>query len=578
MNQLTKDIILHLFDFLIIPPKDFISVFLLNKPWKENTLDNLIFWEKQLSNLFFIYYKNKPEIEQKDIFLFYKMFFLNPNNLQLCRTNFVNNDTILFFKLYKTLSQKRNCNDIKKIFIEIYDNFYFNDQYDILNYNYIETVSFNRFNNLLNNTYSYNDDKELNYGLNKVFNKLILKKDLELFKDLNDSFYYVTYKNRYKKSKLVTIICNYLQNDKKYCFLFNHIKDALEQLFATKNRNQIFNYLFIKVFENLQLEKNFTIYLIHFLSYFVTIFKKYNAKIPTILNRDRLAAYVISLCSVMGDLQYTFMDFLLNHFNFDSLFYTSLIYNSINKNNSEFILIIYKLLSENSNCLIKVKDLLQKDRNIFESLQDNDIKLFKEKLYYLHKTVYKEYNKESVFLKLNFLKEIFVNSKMEKEFNVFKKKIFKQFIENIFNYTACFTIKCVDYFVKEWHLNFNKLFFKGNVTKDYLLQTLNVNYQNNSYEFQNYTLPTVFPIIIYDIQLTLLKSKNYSLEQFNVIINYLKENQLFNFSVKMFIAEECYLNKVFKRKENKVIGNNSTFIWKEITTTDLIERIKSNWK
>ncbi|KAL9648984.1 hypothetical protein ABK040_008363 [Willaertia magna] len=461
------------------------------------------------------------------------------------------------------------------------NNYYsiFNDQYDILNYNYIETVSFNRFNNLLNNTYSYNEyfyidmlidnynnnvfsDKELNYGLNKVFNKLILKKDLELFKDLNDSFYYVKYKNRYKKSKLVTIICNYLQNDKKYCFLFNHIKDI-----------------------------------------FVTIFKKYDAKIPTISNRDRLADYVISLCSVMGDLQYTFMDFLLNHFNFDSLFYTSLIYNSVNKNNSEFILIIYKLLSENSNCLIKVKDLLQKDRNIFESLQDNDIKLFKEKLYYLYKTVYKEYNsevalkkfinmlinnlkigsiiideEESVFLKLNFLKEIFVNSKMEKEFNVFKKKIFKQFIENIFNYTACFTIKCVDYFVKEWHLNFNKLFFKGNVTKDYLLQTLNVNYQNNSYEFQNYTLLTVFPIIIYDIQLTLLKSKNYSLEQFNVIINYLKENQLFNFSVKMFIAEECYLNKVFKRKENKVIGNNSTFIWKEITTIDLIERIKSNWK
>ncbi|KAF0984082.1 hypothetical protein FDP41_007997 [Naegleria fowleri] len=58
MNHLHQDLILYLFDFLIIPPRDFINVFSLNRHWRECTELNDEFWERQLCDIMYLLYES----------------------------------------------------------------------------------------------------------------------------------------------------------------------------------------------------------------------------------------------------------------------------------------------------------------------------------------------------------------------------------------------------------------------------------------------------------------------------------------------------------------------------------------
>ncbi|KAL9654946.1 hypothetical protein ABK040_008736 [Willaertia magna] len=641
MDQLVNEIILHLFDFLIIPPKDFISLFLLNKHWKENTLDDFTFWERQLSNLLFIFCKHEQLIVEPITFdLFYKTYLFNFHKLkpQLMNSFFFNNKRTFLEYLCKTIYEKKSCKDIKFAFTKLYDYLikenalrkYKNNEYS-LSYNYIEKISIKKYNNLffnLQESYenvffyldslidSYNNqifsEKEFAYGIDKIFNEKVLKKERKFYETLNTSFYY----KRNKTTLLVELICKYLENVEKYELMYEKIKYSLQQLFLLKNRNQIFCFLFIKIFKKLNFKKEQIIHFICFLKTLSDLFGKHHFTISNnvttssyLLDRNRISDEIIDICSFIEDFQYEFLDFLFHHFHFDSSVYTDLIFQAKHNDKDELALTVLKLMAGNKRCLVKVKDMCKNNTGrckynfLFDLIQFKDFNLFKEGYNYVYKLIYKENNDkflslkqllkylinylnindifkgedEFVFLKFNFLKELFNNNpKMEKEYKLFKKMIFKQFIESIFNYSSEFIINCIKYFVKEWDLNFNTLFSKRNVTTDYLLQTISL---QKIYNYIENDLTNTFEIIIYDLQMTLLTIVEYqyrtlSLEHFNEIINYLKDNKLFDFNKKLYIAKINYhLNDTCHKREY-IKEINQTVLWKEITTTNLIERIK----
>ncbi|KAL9654965.1 hypothetical protein ABK040_008754 [Willaertia magna] len=623
MKQLPSDLILHLFDFLIIPPKDFISIFLLNKYWKENTLDNFTFWERQLLNLLFIYCKEQLLIENTvDIYLFYKNYKkLNLQNVAFFK-NIVKNENckVKFLKVYnymvttqflQKINKRKCCNfynyfnvsitKFKKLFLQEKN---------------IDSITIVKYTNYLVNNYKNSTINETDYnnGLNIIFIDTVLQNDLKFFE------------NKYSGQKLLNsklVIINLINcyfkknNESEHQLILDKIIYILQNLLLQKNHFFIYNYIFKKYCKELYnyppyyRNNNFTIDAINFLQFYSTLYQKHRISEKTVnileKNKKGISYYIFNLFSSMGEKKYEFIDFLVNHFNFDISFYKGIFCNAVD--DKEFIVNILKSLANRNKKLIKLKDLIKFESTsiiaILLSVWNFD--LFKEGFNYLYKLICKENyttneeickkkllktiikhfeiyyllksKDETIFLKLNYLKELFLNSNLYK---LFKRTVFQQFITNLFFNSNTITIKCIDYFIKEWNLNLNDNFSKTSVTAEYMIKTLQLEKKHeniNNIINEKRNLQCIFPIIIYDVHLLLMESTYYytstSKEDFYEIINYLKDNQLFDFYKRLHIAEiDCNDSLTNYDKKEYITELQKTIVWKEITTMDLINKVE----
>ena len=82
MQSLPSEVIAHLLDMLIIPPSDYVTIFLLNRYWRECTELDKHFWERQLCGLLFIFVRNeKSGSEYKDLVSFYRSHFFDSHSM-----------------------------------------------------------------------------------------------------------------------------------------------------------------------------------------------------------------------------------------------------------------------------------------------------------------------------------------------------------------------------------------------------------------------------------------------------------------------------------------------------------------
>ncbi|KAL9647969.1 hypothetical protein ABK040_016875 [Willaertia magna] len=392
---------------------------------------------------------------------------------------------------------------------------------------------------------SYNlqklNDNQFNVLTKNFFTKLIVPKDERIF---------VRYRNIYRNTDIpyiVFIINRYLNNVNKYNCILESILQALLILFSNNKRPLIHNYILIHLFENYYYSKE-------------TIF--------------------------LSDLHFP------------------------NKEDKIDLIKIFKLIIKNNNLLIKAEDLC------FDFICVNDFNLFKKGLEYLFLLIKKENNnnlkisyckyfklllkkvevqffieKDDFILKLNYLKELFSNYDLQL-FKLFKRKLFKEFIEIYFSIKNVFPI--LEFFITEWNFNFTNFVTTKQVDDEYLALSMvdeltkqNVDY----YNFYKNPLKLNFPIVLYDLQSTLLnilschysrnnykKLKIFDETVFNERLKYLIENKLFNFNKPLFISDskENNYRKNYRYKECFNDGYYKfNIVWIEITTMELIKKIKT---
>ncbi|KAL9653412.1 hypothetical protein ABK040_002048 [Willaertia magna] len=682
MDRLTSDIILHLFDFLIIPPKDYISVFLINKYWKEITHDNFLFWERQLSNLFFFVYKNnfienrkqKRRInleknnknnlikrETDNIDDFYLFYFHNINNfsnlLKLNFNHFFTKRKRLQNEIIEIIKNKENISELKIKFNKLYNYIFninimrlhrekINTNNKIENLQYLEFNLFKFYNLMINHSVgkpyefgslsnilfllddlidSYNlqklNDNQFNVLTKNFFTKLIVPKDERIF---------VRYRNIFRNTDipyLVFIINRYLNNVNKYNCILESILQALLILFSNNKGPLIHNYILIHLFENYYYSKETIVNFIYFLKRYANLGeikfnnlyndKKYVNERENNLQLINIQNFGNTLKNLFNTFEdkhdgYLFLDFIFHHFKISPYFIKQFLsdLHFPNKEDEIDLIKIFKLIIKNNNLLIKAEDLC------FDFICVNDFNLFKKGLEYLFLLIKKENNnnlkisyckyfklllkkvevqffieKDDFILKLNYLKELFSNYDLQL-FKLFKRKLFKEFIEIYFSIKNVFPI--LEFFITEWNFNFTNFVTTKQVDDEYLALSMvdeltkqNIDY----YNFYKNPLKLNFPIVLYDLQSTLLNilSCHYSRNNykklrifdetvFNERLKYLIENKLFNFNKQLFISdsEENNYRKNYRYKECFNDGYYKfNIVWIEITTMELIKKIKT---
>ncbi|KAL9650165.1 hypothetical protein ABK040_011334 [Willaertia magna] len=650
MERLTRDAIFHLFDFLIIPPKDFISIFLINNYWKEMTHDSFLFWERQLSNLFYFVYKsnllnnNNNNYKINNIDNFYIYFFYNCGNLcnllQLNFRNFFKKRKIIKKQFIKIVKEKQNIYEIKNIFSKLYKYIFRKNLLNLhknnvgFNTTSLQTLQYLDFNlityyhkminilseksnlnttqnykfileDIYNNYYYYNKltTFEFNNLLDLYFTKLILNKDKQLF--LKTIRFYNC------KPLIVFIILLYLENFEKFNFIENYIFKVLQNLFSFPKKIQIYNLIFTILLENYNfITKHLIIKFLYFLKKYSNlgdklIFKNYkNCKNYTgIPFSEKLITSLQNLLLKFEDKKEGFiiLDFLFNTFKFSNKFIVN--YLEQYNNEKDYIKTFKIILNSNS---LKSEDLY------FEFFQFNNFKYFKKGLYYLFLLIKKENNsfknkylkcinnylsithilpKEETplkvpILKLNELKNQFLNYDKiynKNYFKLFKRELFKDFIAQYFEIKSPLVFPLLEFFIKEWDFNFFNFVTKKEVDFNYLkLVIINTDLKKELVNKKYINLKTKFTITFYDLQFTLLELLSFyyngeycnELDKFNERVKYLLDNKLFDFYKKIIIADlddgNCkdYIYKEYLKEDNLKI------VWIEITTFELIERIR----
>ncbi|KAG2392287.1 hypothetical protein C9374_012539 [Naegleria lovaniensis] len=123
-THLHPDLILYIFDMLIVQPREFVNIFSLNHHWREFTEHNEVFWERQLCGLLYMFVRNDhqrnnnnnhndPSLKSKhnnpygneiahiDHIQFYKKYFFNRTEM-----NILLNQHSIFRSLFKEMHSK----------------------------------------------------------------------------------------------------------------------------------------------------------------------------------------------------------------------------------------------------------------------------------------------------------------------------------------------------------------------------------------------------------------------------------------------------------------------------------------
>ena len=95
MNQLPTDTFIYLMDLMMLPPSEYLTLFQINKHWRQMTDLNFFFWERQLGGLFHIFYELQTMSKSVSQCAFFKLYFFDEKKMiDFVRTNTIINSIV----------------------------------------------------------------------------------------------------------------------------------------------------------------------------------------------------------------------------------------------------------------------------------------------------------------------------------------------------------------------------------------------------------------------------------------------------------------------------------------------------